>query len=404
MRVLKWFVLTLVIVLAAGSLSAQTSDWSAYLYNSVMRQLLRVDLNGTQTPINLNLSEGSYLGEYETAFTSDGNYMAYCTIDYTAVTAGSTLTPTLLTVYDLTTGTVLYQQDLGPSIGCWINYSGDNSMLAVGMVNFFPGDPSADTSRPIWELRIVDADSGIEMASMSPLNAEATDLGLYNDFSIMPDVRYFDNNQLIFTGILWGTEGAPVEPAFLWDLNSSDLQAFDDWWHWGLAINGREVVWLESDSTLPIGNPGGPVPASNVVRSRDTAGEVVTIYHSPDWILLDTEFIDNGRRLAMSLLEPFDPNSTEGSEVRWVALDRAGNVSDLASTTGFSQIGNAPEGYVYLSANSPNVGATMTLDYHTGDQTRTLFTGASDDSGGAWTMIWTTPVQPADDLPPFIVR
>ena len=399
MRGLKWLALSLALLLAVGAVFAQ-ANWSAYLFNSVTRELVRVGLDGTQTAIPLNLPEGAFLGEADTAFTSDGNTLAYCALDYSQANSVATLN-----VVDATNGMPLYQQTVGQTLGCWLEYSADNSMLTVGTVNYFGGDPNADVSRPIWELHILDADSGSLMASMSPLDPDATNLGLLNDFAIMPDVRYFDNNQVIFTGVIWGSEGAPIEPAFLWDLNSSALQPFDDWWRWGLSVSGTDVVWLDNDPTLPVGNPGGPIPASNVVRMRDAAGEVVTIYHSPDWILADTEFIEDGQRLALSLLEPFDEtNPSESNDLRWIALDRAGNVTELATTTGFSQVASAPGGYVYLYASGPEVGNTMTLEYRVGAQVQTLFTGQSENSGAAWNLIWTTPGTPVGGLPGFMVQ
>ncbi len=400
MRVLKWLGLSMVLLLTVGAAAAQSTGWSAYLFNNVTRQLVRVSLDGTQVPINLNLPEGTYLGEADTAFTNDGNRMAYCAIDYSQPNAVATLN-----VIDATSGMPLYQQSMGQTLGCWVAYSADNSMLTVSTVNYFGGDPAADVARPIWELRILDADSGNQMAIMSPFDPDATNLGLLNDFAIMPDVRYFDNNQVIFTGVIWGSEGAPIEPAFLWDLNSSALLPFDDWWRWGLSVSGPEVVWLDNDPTLPVGNPGGPVPASNVVRMRDTAGEVQTIFHSPDWILLDSEFIEDGQRLALSLLEPFDEsNPSDSNAVRWIALDRSGNVTELATNTGYSQIVNAPGGYVYLYGSNPEVGNTVTLEYRVGGQTQTLFSGQSDNSGAAWSLIWTTPSTPVTGLPAFMTQ
>ena len=60
MRGLKWLALSLALLLAVGAVSAQ-ANWSAYLFNSVTRELVRVGLDGTQTAIPLNLPEGAFL-------------------------------------------------------------------------------------------------------------------------------------------------------------------------------------------------------------------------------------------------------------------------------------------------------------------------------------------------------
>jgi hypothetical protein len=46
----------------------------------------------------------------------------------------------------------------------------------------------------------------------------------------------------------------------------------------------------------------------------------------------------------------------------------------------------------------------MTLEYRVGAQVQTLFTGQSENSGAAWTLIWTTPGTPVSGLPGFMVQ
>ncbi|MBE2269574.1 MAG: hypothetical protein IAE80_15160 [Anaerolinea sp.] len=397
----KWLVLIVVLVLSVGAVSAQDAAWSAYLYNSVTRQILRVDLDGTQTPIDLGLPEGSYLGMNDTDFTPSGDMLAYCVIDYNAAPTNMG-TPTTLHLYSLTVNAPVAVVDLGASMGCWISYNAEGTMLAVGLVHYYSGDPAADLSQPAWELRVLDAASGETIDTLSPSAQFALDAGLTSDLTLMPDVRFFAGSQIIFAGIMWGTEGAPLEPAFLWDISTDVVQPFDYWWHPGLSVSGADLAWLDLDPMLPVGDPGGPVPQSNIVRMLGADGSPVTVYHSPDWILLDTEFVNNGRALALQLLEPFDPNAPMGSNaIRWLLLDRQGGTVDLGTYPGFTQVIGAPDGLLLLHADSAQPGTGMTLDYVTATETRVLWQDVSENSGAAWNIIWASPVPRADGLSPF---
>lgn len=409
MRHMKWLLaleaLVLCTILVVGG-AAQGESWSAYLYNNLTRELVRVSLDGTQQAFDLGLGENVYLGTRDTDFTSDGSTMAYCVSDYAAVNPQApSAPPTTVFVRNLQTGAVNYQLDVGGSIGCWVSYSQDNSRLALGIVRYYPGDPSADTTQPSWELQVRDAASGNLMAQLSPFSQTAPELGLFNDFALMPDVRSFVGDVIAFAGVPWGTEGIPIEPAFEWNFSANTVTPNDVWWRWAVSSlpETGELVWLDSDSTLPMGDPGGPVPRMNVAMYVPSpAGERTTIYHSPDWILLGTQFINNGEQIALQLLEPFDPNSAQpSSRTRWVAVDRQGNVSELTTNEGYTQIVSAPDGYLHLYATSSMPNTTMNLEYHAGGTSTTLWTGQSENSGAAWSIIWAQPVPATAGLQAF---
>ena len=409
MRHMKWLLaleaLVLCAVLVVGG-AAQGEPWSAYLYNNLTRELVRVSLDGTQQAFDLGLGENVYLGMRDTDFTSDGGTMAYCLSDYTAVNPQAlTAPPTALITRDLQSGATNYQVDVGPTIGCWATYSQDNSRIAVGMVRYYPGDPSADTTQPSWELQVRDAVSGNLVAQLSPFSQAAPQLGLFNDFALMPDVRSFVGDVIAFAGLPWGTEGIPIEPAFEWNFSANTVTPNDVWWRWAVSSlpETGEMVWLDVDSTLPVGDPGGPVPRMNVAMyAPSPEGERTVIFHSPDWILLATQFIDNGERIALQLLEPFDPNSAlPSARTRWVAVDRQGNVSELATNEGYSQVVGAPDGFLHLYATSAEANTTMNLEYHSGGTSTTLWSGQSENSGAAWTLLWSQPVPTSAGLQAF---
>ena len=55
-----------------------------------------------------------------------------------------------------------------------------------------------------------------------------------------------------------------------------------------------------------------------------------------------------------------------GQPTRWVALDRSGQTSELASSVGFSQLVAAPDGYAYLWASDASASPLLTLEYRSG--------------------------------------
>lgn len=379
--------------------AAAQSDWSAYLFNGVSQQLLRVRLDGTTESYDLGIPEGSFIGAQSMDFTTDGSRIAYCVPVYDADGSRSTLY-----IRDIASADAAVSVDLGMGDGCWVTYSDDNMRLAVGLVHYYAGAPNADASVPPWELLVLDAATGQQLYAIN--QEKAAPVGFDPEpRSFMADVRYFNDNQLIFAAIPWGTDAPPISPAYLWDLSTDSLQPIDRWWRSGvdsLDASG-ELVWLNFDSAAPAAEPGGPVPQANEVRLADKSGEERVIYASSDWVLLDTAFINNGRQLAIGELQAFDVNSSPGSQTtRWMALDREGNVTELASALGFSQLATAPDGYVLFWASDTSATPLVKLDYHNGAGETTTLWQEQATGGIVWSLVWTAETAaPQDALTPF---
>ncbi len=387
-------VISLALILVLASIltfpAAAQPGWSLYLLNSSTQQIVRVYLDGTQQTYDLGVPGGAYLGTNEIDFTSDGGRAAYCLMG-----DGGQAT---LTVRDLAAQSTLASADLGSAQGCWVTYSDDNSQIAVGLMRHYPGDPGADPNLPTWQLLILDAATGNQLHELNPNDGAAA---FDPSRAIMPEVRYFANNQIVFAGLPWGTEGFPSSPAYLWRLGDGIIQPIDRWWRWGLdSLNQTgELVWVELDPSLPAADPGGPVPQANVVKLADKSGQERTIYADPNWVLLDAKFIDNGRQLAINALQAASGNPG-AQATRWLGLDRSGNVSELATTAGFSEVAAAPDGYVILWASDASASPLLALDYHSGRETTRLW--QQQASGGiTWSLLWAAPTATADGLGAF---
>jgi hypothetical protein len=385
----------LLLALAFSCPAAAQPNWSLVLFDSVSQGLLRVSLDGTHTPIDLGLPAGSIINQQSVDFSADASHVAYC-----ATTNQTDGAHAALYAREVSGSAPLFNADLGKSDGCWIKYSRDGSQIAAGVVHHYAGDPNADPNVPAWELLVFDAISGQQLHEMNPTKQPAS---LDATRTIMPEVRYFAGDLIVFAGLAWGTEGSPVSPAYLWQTSSDALQPVDRWWRSGwdtLAFTG-ELTWVELNPDLPAAEPGGPVPQANVVHLASDSGDEISIYKESDWVILDTKFIDDGRQLAINELQGYSAGSDPGSQLnRWIALNRDGTVTQLATTLGFSQVVSAPDGYAIFQASDNSATPVLTLEYHTGRETTTLW--QQQASGGvSWSILWSQPVSTDASLRPF---
>ena len=253
--------------------AAQPSTWSVYLLENTSQNLVRVYGDGTQQAYDLGLAADSFVGQNAIDFAPDGNRVGYCVSSNTANGSQATLI-----VRDITNAsTQSVNLDLGTAQGCWVKFNADASQIAVGLVRYYAGDPSADASVPPWSLLVIDAATGSQLNEMNLSKGSA----IFNvEQTIMPEVRYFANNQIIFAGLPWGTEGTPSSPAYFWQLSDDSLQPIDRWWRSGLdsLASTGELVWAELDPNRAAAVQGGPVPQANVVKLADKSGQERVIY------------------------------------------------------------------------------------------------------------------------------
>lgn len=387
---------------AALSIQAQAAGWYAFLYNGASRQLLRINAEGAQETFDLGLDENIFLGGQDMAFTADGGRVALC------ANSAHSETPqgdTTLIVRDLAAQQNVMALPLGENIGCRVTRAGfneDASQVAVGVVKYFPGSPEADPNSPAWRLLVVDVASSSIVAELNADSPQVSEAGMLADTALIPEVRHFTDNQIIFAEVPWAVGAAPEWRAFRWQPASGALE-LDGAGYWGKSglsyiPQTSELAWLDMDPSLPASDPGGPLPAFNVVKMLDNGADRI-IHHTGDWSLVDTEFINAGRQLGILWLSTFDPNNPDEQEGRWMALGRDGSLTELVSSATFSQIANAPDGFALfeLSFNEDFTQQTARLSYVANGERRTLW-----ESGEAnWEFAGATEVQPAGDLTPF---
>ena len=395
-RIVLGVVLCLTLVLAAAPADAQElSDWSVYLFNSANPQLVRAYADGTQVEYDLGLPAGVYLNPFDMAFTRDGNRLAYCMqLPPSDPSAGQPSSQVV--IRDLVNAVDLQIVDLGPVMGCRLStFSADDTQLAAGTINYFPGMPDAPVDVPVWQLFVIDVASGQPVdlinSNSSPLfQSEPVARGAF-----LPDARYFDNNQIVFSLMPYGTEGLADYPSYVWQLADGSVSEIAYWGKTSIdSLSTGELIWVDYDDSLAAGQPGGPMPTFNVVKLADKTGQSRTIFASTDWIPFRAIFINDGREILIQLLQPFDPNSPVMAQgTRFVALDRSGNVRELDAFISFAEPAPVPGGYVMLW--SEDTGGTAPPPLHLNDYSANgvdeIWSITSDNMGVSWSIVWSPP-------------
>lgn len=389
------------LLLNAASGVISQPPWAIYLLDTNAQALVRVNGDGSQAVYPLNLPENAYVSAFDLGFSPDGTKVALCPINYGSADAAPSAQ---LIVRDIAAQADVMRLDLGPALGCRVSYRSDGAFLALGIVHYIPGDVQAVPDLPAWELRVVEPGAGGTIAALRSDGPEAAAAGLTSNPPLLPLVRRFEGAELIFAALPFATGGPDVVPAFSWRVDAAALNPAAPWGQLQFdVLAGGDFAWNTADAGRPAGQPPGAMPANNVTRWQDTSGEPRTVFASPDWLLLDARFIDDGARLALQLVAPFDAAQPEdvGYATRWIAVDRAGALEELTGTASYAQIRGVPGGYVVLQAFAPEGSgpAIYTLDYNSGGQIRTLWNTEAQNT--SYDLAWAPPMTLAPGLPPF---
>lgn len=378
------------------------SPWFAYLFNSSTKELVRVNELGEQQTFDLGLPADVYIGGRELSFSPDGTQAAFCMLQPQAQQQTST---NVLIVRDLALGTNLVERELGEGIACSATFDEKAERVVVSRLHEFLAGFEVDAAKPLWTLEVYSlpaADAPLAVMDRTQV-ATPPERGFG-----MALVRSFVGAEVVFAVVPYATEGPAWVPAYRWNVETGvlvDESAWGNLFYTELPAWG-EIVWLEQDDSLPMGNPGGPMPSNNVVRLSGPYATNATLYHSPDWVLIDLAFIEGGRSLALQLLESFDPAQGElPQQTRWVAINRQGESRDLGVQSDYTQLIGTADGFAALVADDingqPGTTPSIRLELHEGGEAQQLWEVNPGGPGLSWELVWSTPMTPAEDLQPF---
>lgn len=401
--------IVLALLAVAFSPALAQANLLAYVYNGETKTLIGINSDGSTADYNLGLPTDSFVSSFDMAFTADGSKVALCAVSYPAGMGETAVQPTATFILrDIAAGTNLIEQNLGAAIGCRTGqhaFNADETQIALSRINYYPGDPNADLSLPSWQLTLIDAASGNTLAELNNQSPAVVEYTLASE-GIIPYVQRVQGNSVIFAEVPYGIGGGAEWAAYEWLTDAGTVTPVTVWGNIDLDTlsSTGETIWTGIDDSRPAATPNGPVPPNNVVRLMDSAGQETVIFHTPDWQVLDANFIEGGQRIAV-MLYSFDPQ-TSLPNVRWVALDRAGTQTTLVESPGNAQVETAPGGYVSLVQEGQLDGVTIPqfkLNFAAvGGQPAQLW--ASDTTQMAyWELAWVASDTGATGLPPFPV-
>ncbi len=409
-------VIILIVALCAAVFPASAqSGWTAYLFNTSNGQIVQVGPGGEQASYALgnNPEGGEYLSSFNITITPDGKYAAYCLIVYPPQTDTNPPKPQASYILrDIAAEQDVVRVDMGSPISCSAgphNLSPDGSLIAIGKVNSFPGDPNADPNLPLWSINVLETMTGkaqYELNNRSPLVADSSFDTTFTSNPILPLIVEVDDTGLAFQAARYASEGR-LDTAFRWDFTGDQYAPVDVWGKYGLSQQTAtdEFAYTELDSALPAGDPGGPIPTSNVVRLLDQARTVSTVFvGGADWLPLNTVFVNDGRDLAIMLLESFkfseDPNIVQRN--RWLLLNRDGSSSDIFLDDNYATVMAVTGGYLLFvqdfQRDQPNNFPTFSLTDASGSA---IWQSPPADSWQNWELLWVSPAPQQSELPPF---
>jgi hypothetical protein len=399
----------LAVILALGVvLPGAASDlWSIWLYNFETNQLVRVYEDGTTDSFDLLTSESDII-RLPGAFTSSAAKFAYCVRE---ANGQGNLSFNVVDFYVHTTLPSSYE--LGSAIGCELTSASfnkqDDTLLALGVVNYFPDDSSrvVDDNLPIWELQVFDLTVGEPVYRLTVDDLSfATESILYGneDMPFMPSVRSFEGDQVSFDLAPYASGGWFELDNFTWNLATGEV-TYNGTRHMSRTdtLATGEQVWLSVDESMPVSEMMALGIPFNVALYATAAGEVYPVYQETeaDWSLMSAMFIDGGRYIAVMHGVP-DGVSTPD----WSIIDRAGNsvdadnVIDLSAEISPYDVFNAPGGYVYMMIDEQTTNSKLMYNLITADGSITSSLLWEDAKMG-WTPIWVAPVVPDEDFAPF---
>jgi hypothetical protein len=306
--------------------------------------------------------------------------------------------------------------DIGQRVECSVPDGAFNqtnpNQIAVGVVNHFPGDPNADTTRPQWELLVYDITTGALVASYDANTPGADQLSPFSGgerYVLMPLVHSFEGDQVYFELAPWGTEYLPGQKVVAWQVGTQIVTPAQGMYSQiGVQTNPAtgEKVWIAVDESLPKVEPVGPMLPYNVVLyQHPSMAEPYVIFHLPDMTPTQVRFVEGGESLMIQAVPGFDPNAPpQGPDSTWTLLQRSGVTTPLPL-----------DAYVYALAGLRDGFATWESNYQTGTATLTRYTLGENPANPTvsviwqgddpnWSMVWSIPQPTAGDgslFPPF---
>ncbi len=376
--------------------------WFAWLHNPRDDGFLRVYEDGTTESHTLPLSPGERLISSPYAFAPGGELIAACLYNEANNTRD-------LVVHSFNPDAAAkaglsypVRYPLGNRAECSVGQDtfnvSDPNRVAFGVINYFPGDPDADTSLPDWELLIFDAAQGAIVGRYDAHTPGAQDLLPYEGRGFfMPVVHRYEGNTVYFELAPWGTEFLPGQNVVAWEVGSQSVTPVEEpMGRVGLAAHPvtGERVWLAEDANRPAAQPMGPMPPYNVVLYQPAPDvQPFAIFHDPAVLPSQLRFVKGGEVLAIQTAPGFDPDTMPDvmEPPRWQLLDRAGTLTSLDLGPFVYTIAGLHDGFAAWESNFETQTATLTRYRWDADPANAEISVIWTGDNPNWSLVWTVP-------------
>lgn len=422
MRHIKFTLLTLAILLMMLPTVAQDSqdstEWSAYLFDSVNNELVQVDDSGETQIVSLGLSPAGEDYVHGINLNEAGTQAAYCYMVSDSPT--DEVQDFFFVVRDIEAQSNRIETELGQPVACDVS-AFENGLIALSIVYTYPYGEPLPEGEPTWELRIIDANSGDTLHSVNSESDFMPDMA--NDmsspvsteiFPILARVSELTAESVKFMAILQNaSHGLPEYPAYEWTFADNSMTELPD--AFGKMNNDYlpetgEVVFRNLNESIEAATPFGPMPLANEVNIMDADG-THTIYTDTDWVIVDTTFINNGKSVLVYLTEGYgdEPDALEQPVNKYLLINRDGTTIEMATEfDGYANTKSIPGGAVFAytpnpTMESPDWKATQLLVLSSNGTLNLIgeFLPEYEERYSAPRLIWSTPAVIESDLTPF---
>ncbi|MEM9954954.1 MAG: hypothetical protein AAF846_25325 [Chloroflexota bacterium] len=393
---LMLFVLLIIFALPTVAQNTDTDDWTAYLFDTINRDLIRMQSDGSVDTFILDAPESDYfLSINELTISNDGETVAYCL----KTNENDSIVPHTLVIRDIASETTLQEIDLGRQHHCAATaFSQDDSLIAVSIVHY-PAFSDKPDDEAIWSLNAIDAETGETQLMLQSTDDKMPQSTQFEPaLPLMMHVTYFDDETLRFDGIPFAPMGGPMfVPSFVWDTSTDTVTELpldygrtnNDYW-----VETETLVYPAFDESLPAAITDGPMPQANIIQLQDGDNAPETIFATEDWVIMSTTFIDNGEQVGVLSMRNFDPNIDPALmfSLRVDLVGHNGTVATLDRTfEGQTQIGNITGGL--LIAYTENDPTAPTILYTFDGETLTEVASYLPDYTDGWSppqLIWVS--------------
>lgn len=409
MRLVRFTLLSalLIGILALALPAGAGGSWHFYAFNNTTKELVRVYGDGTSESFILPLDLSIFVSGFGMAVSPVESKLAFCA----GSPAADPNSPANYAVYlyDVGSPQITLTAPMGTPMACTaarFNELGD--LLAISLVNYFPGDPiAAESGLPAWQLLLMEVATGQivgEINAANPTWADYPDMAQFP--SLLPMIPYFEGANVVLQAMPFGIGGAiTTVPAYTWDYTQNSVTPAPAWGNMFQASLGPELVYAVQDPNLPGMEQFDMTPPHNAVYSAEKDGSQRLLYTDSDEFILDIRYINDGQALALQLVPGTPSSDGVFPSSRWIALDRTGAVTDLnvPSESGYPLLRNAPGGYLVFDIFSGADGSSSySASLITTAGATPLWNASSPTfEAGYWELVWAVPAIYPDEATPF---